>query len=168
MAACAPGYREVMSFGARFDGSIALALLVVGTVGLGGCEGDEPSIDGLARSVGAEINAQIDALCGGCSTELGYADPQTCAEDFGQIGPNRERCTIDAYDRDRETSHRYLECIEPLQQAYTACITDRLDCADPESTQPCADQYDQGRQSCVQLPATIEDALDDCFGDTAP
>lgn len=141
---------------------LALGLL---TAAVSCGEEEEPSIDGLIDDIIAENNGQIDLICGDCADEFGFASKSECDDFFGYIGPSRERCIDEAFKRDEAVSREYLECVKPVNEEYTTCIKDRLDCNEVTSIGPCDSDAEVGIEQCVELPNTVENALDDCWDD---
>lgn len=98
-----------------------------------------------------------------CWEEAGYDSRSECDSDSFYIGPSQSRCIKDAYGQDLESSRIYLECLVPLEREFTACFDSRLECRDDDSVQPCVDDYFVGLDDCIELPTSIDRALDACF-----
>ncbi len=130
------------------------------------CGDDEPTAEETLRSTlddyADSLNEQATVLCD-CWDEAMFESRGTCQEANGEILPAKRRCYDDAFERDVEASQSYLDCVAPLQEEYNTCIADKLDCMNIQtSVDPCGQDYNTGRNNCIDLPGTIERALEDC------
>lgn len=140
--------------------SVALAF----GLGFGACKDDDvDAIQGQAAAYLDELEAQSSVVCE-CHDELGYSDRSQCESD-AELGPSVRRCMTDAFAADPTASRTYFDCILPLEREFTACIDGRLRCSEIlESVDGCAEDYDVGFERCIDLPESVERALDGCEG----
>lgn len=133
---------------------------------------DEPADDEVLRLIDDAIvigNDNVAIVCD-CWDEAGFESRAQCLDD--QILPSQRRCVEDAYLRDAEASKLLLSCVTPLMRELGECLDARLSCDDPELVDACFEDYDLGRETCVDAPQSVQRALDDCSngggGDDAP
>ena len=136
--------------------------LIFGALALAsaGCGG--PSIKDMVQEASALSNKAVTLVCSDCFDELGFDSQGACEDYIGLIGPNRERCYVEAYERDQDASDLYLECITKLQQGVVECIEGRLNCDDGDSLSTCYEDFSVGVDRCIEPPNTVLNALDDC------
>ncbi len=116
------------------------------------------TIDDYAES----LNEQAVVLCD-CWEDAGFESRGKCQEANGEILPSKRRCYDDAFARDVESSQDFLDCVQPLQEEYNECISEKLECDDVgPSVERCVDDYNTGRENCIDLPGTIERAIEGC------
>lgn len=127
--------------------------------GDGGGGGADASVAALIDDAIEQSNDNIEIVCD-CWDEAGFTSRGACLED--QILPAQRRCVEDAYARDAAASRLYLECVVPLMRELGTCLDARLDCVDPSTVDACFADFDLGRESCVQVPLSVQRALDDC------
>ena len=123
------------------------------------CGGDDepPSFAALAD----QRELQIDAICA-CSDELGWASRSACQKGQDPILASKRDCADDALALDATVAREYLNCYEELEQNYTECLDDQLECDDATSIEVCADDYRVGAKDCVELSNKVQNALEDC------
>lgn len=128
---------------------------------LGACDADDEGSGVLARIDEAitQGNDNVAIVCD-CWDEAGFASRSECLDD--QILPSQRRCVEDAYQREPEASELYLECVIPLMRELGECLDARLSCTEVDGTDACFDDFHLGRESCVQVPMSVQRALDDC------
>lgn len=126
------------------------------------CAEKETPISEMVEAAVAESNKQLAIFCD-CFAELGYASATECETDLGFVGPSQQRCVIDAYELDEAASRSYLDCVQPLQVEYTACIDMRLDCSVAGSVDVCNTDFDVGVDECIMLPMNVQRDIDLCF-----
>ncbi|MCA9705938.1 MAG: hypothetical protein KDK70_08835 [Myxococcales bacterium] len=138
-----------------------LGLLVTGCA-----ESDEADpasrVEGLVDRQVDELHQQSAVLCD-CWSDFGFESRSGCEGEVLAIGPAQVRCLKDAFTQDPEVSLDYLECIVPLEQEYTACIDQRLECSDSSASDACIEDYSVGLDACIGLPSAITRDLDACF-----
>ncbi|MBX7083456.1 MAG: hypothetical protein K1X88_29885 [Nannocystaceae bacterium] len=117
------------------------------------------NVEQLVAEVIEISNDNVEIVCD-CWDEAGFASRGACLED--QILPSQRRCVEDAYGREPEASSLYLDCITPLLRELGTCLDERLSCDAPDGTDACFADYDLGRESCVELPRSVDRALEDC------
>ena len=140
------------------------AAIVLAAAATYGCDKETPEdqLDVRLDEYEAELNEQVEILCD-CWEQASYESRTACKEDVGEILPAKRRCYDDAFKRDVDASNDYLECVLPLEAEYTTCLNDKYDCDDIQgSRQACNEDYQTGRENCIDLPASIERAIDDC------
>ncbi|MFO0632640.1 MAG: hypothetical protein U0168_07310 [Nannocystaceae bacterium] len=125
--------------------------------GSGGSGGGD--VEQLVAEVIEINNDNIEIVCD-CWDEAGFSSRGACLED--QILPSQRRCVEEAYGREPEASSLYLDCITPLLRELGTCLDERLSCTAPDGTDACFADYDLGRESCVELPRSVDRALEDC------
>lgn len=136
-------------------------LLAAVLVPLAACEpGDDDHVRSLVDDMVEELNAQNEIGCD-CWQELGYASKSGCEDNA--ILPSQRRCIEDALSRDPAASRERFECLVPLESEYTECLDQRLACDDLASEDACANDYEIGVRECLELPASVRRAYDDCF-----
>lgn len=138
---------------------LSLSALVT-IIGSGGCE-PENDVGALVDDYIAEVNEQYETYCD-CYQELGWASRSQCISGQDSIGPSQRRCLQDAFDGGEDASQQYLECIVPLAAELNTCIHSRLSCGDFDLIDPCLDDYDIGRASCIELPVNVMRDLGVC------
>jgi hypothetical protein len=126
------------------------------------CAEKETPISELVDAAVVEGNMQIDVFCD-CFAEFGYASASECESDLGFIGPSQQNCVVEAYEQDEASARSYLECVQPLQENYTACINERLVCSDPTTVDVCNTDFEVGIDNCITLPESINRDLEACF-----
>ncbi|MBL8945928.1 MAG: hypothetical protein JNK45_22380 [Myxococcales bacterium] len=144
----------------------ALLTLLVAACDLG--SSDDGDVLALIDDVITLGNDNVAIVCD-CWDEAGFASRTDCLDD--QILPSQRRCVEEAYQRDPDAARLYLECVVPLVRELGECLDARLSCVDPSGTDACFDDYDLGRESCVEVPRSVQRALDDCDAggsDSAP
>lgn len=122
----------------------------------------EERVGSLVDQQVEEINEQSEVFCD-CWEDYGYRSRSECNDDAFVLGPSQVRCIKDAYAQDPQVAVDYLECIVPLEQEYTACVNQRLECSDGLSTDPCGEDFSVGHDNCIGLPSAITRDLDTCF-----
>ncbi|MEM9458800.1 MAG: hypothetical protein AAGF11_31775 [Myxococcota bacterium] len=129
------------------------------------CNGDDASpeqrVERLVDDAVTELRAQVSVECD-CWADFGHTSRSNCENNALAIGPSEVRCTKEAYAQEPDIALDYLNCVVPLEREYTTCINQRLDCSDPNSQDPCLDDYRIGMDSCIVLPPTITRDLDIC------
>jgi hypothetical protein len=104
-------------------------------------------------------NDNVAIVCD-CWDEAGFASRSACLED--QILPSQRRCVEDAYLREPDASELFLSCVTPILRELGECLDARLSCDAPDGTNACFSDYELGRESCVEVPRSVERALEDC------
>jgi hypothetical protein len=135
----------------------ALLTLLVAACDLG--SSDDGDVLALIDEVITLGNDNVAIVCD-CWDEAGFASRTDCLDD--QILPSQRRCVEEAYQRDADAAKLFLECVVPLARELGECLDARLSCVDPSGTDACFDDYDLGRESCVEVPRSVQRALDDC------
>lgn len=91
-----------------------------------------------------------------------YESRQACENDAAVL-PSLRQCIKDAAARNEAESRAFMDCIQPLENNYTACINERLTCDDPSALDVCLEDYEIGFNRCDPLPADVERGFEDCF-----
>lgn len=147
----------------RRQGLSGLLLVLVAPLALAtmGCDLQEPEIDDLVDDNQQRIN-QIALLHCDCWEDYGFDSQQDCFSDKALL-PARKRCEAEAYSRSTDASAEYLNCINPLLHERVACINQNLKCeAKATSIQLCEEDFETGRESCIQVSRAVERALVQC------
>jgi hypothetical protein len=127
---------------------------------------EEESLSESVRSFNDELAAQAQIWCE-CHEMFGYDSTNDCMNSYAPLGPSQERCLEEALSRDEGSARAWLECVLPLEEEYTTCLNAQLVC-DPDEidgVDRCADDYNVGREECIELPVAVDRAIDDCFPD---
>ena len=143
---------------------IALSLTIA-ALAVYGCE-DSPDeeLSGRLDDYAAGLNEQAAIFCD-CWEEAQWESRTKCQEGNGEILPSARRCYDDAFGRDVGASNDWLGCVLPLQSEYNECLNSKLECDDlADSPEACIRDYNTGRETCIDLPQTINRALEDCAG----
>jgi hypothetical protein len=110
----------------------------------------------------AERDTQIEIACD-CFDELGFDTPSACQNAQDPIGPSMRDCAKDAFADDENASITYLSCVQPLEENFSECLDDRLECSTIDTNLgPCGQDYGVGAQQCIELPASVRRELENC------
>ena len=144
--------------------SVTIAVALGAVFGLPSCdeESDEDKVSRIVEEFVGEINQQIDIACD-CYDEIGFESKSDCREEFGEILPARQRCIEDALAQDVAATEQYYGCRQPLEEEYTVCLNDKLECVDLSSDDPCDEDFTTGIKNCIELPNSVQRDFDDCF-----
>ncbi len=125
------------------------------------CDADDD--EQVLRLIDDAIELENDAIAIVCDcwSEAGFDSRGQCLED--QVLPSQRRCVEDAYLRDAEASELYLDCVVPLIDELGTCLDQRLSCEMPSDADPCFSDFDLGATACIDVPKSVQRALDDCF-----
>jgi hypothetical protein len=127
-----------------------------------GCR-PEPTVGQLVDEYALAVNESIDIICD-CWAEFGLDSKRQCTSG-SELLPSTRRCLVDAYARDPEAARAYLECYNGLFEDYNDCMDSRLQCSNGDSIDSCGEDFDVGAQYCIELPPSVDRAIDNCFPD---
>lgn len=143
--------------------AISLSLTALAAFGCADTPPEEQLVDRIDVYVD-QLNEQAIVFCD-CFDEAGHENRSDCQEANGEILPSKRRCYDDAFVRDIGATNTWLDCLQPLEDEFTSCLNTKLICSDlGNSATACVDDYGTGRKNCIELPASIERALEDCEG----
>lgn len=127
------------------------------------CAEKETPLSVLVDANLLERNEQIDLFCD-CFAEFGYASADECETGYGIVGPSLQPCVVEAYEQDETMSRAYLECVNPLSEAYTTCVGMlQLECGNSSILEVCNTELEQGLEECIELPQSVRHDIDLCL-----
>jgi hypothetical protein len=140
--------------------NLMAGILIAMLPNLSGC-GGEPGVGDLVDEYLAELNEQTTIVCD-CWEDAWFESRTECMNEWSYL-PSQLRCIKDALSGDPEAARQFLGCRLPLEREYTQCLYSRLDCDDGYATEACNADFDTGSKNCIDLPMSVERAMEECF-----